>query len=112
MVVVSNGNGKQLVRLTSQFLQFTSSSLLLFFLQPIWCAIANSGESGTKAFLAELGVPADHAAPASDNEEVVAPSHRDYIISIVFIICGVVAAVLGVASNIYVQANNIFFSPH
>lgn len=80
---------------------------------PIWTAIASRGASGTKTFLADLGISDSDVASASvETEEVVAPSKRDYVMSIVFIICGIVAAVLGVASNIYVQVNKVFFTPH
>ena len=80
---------------------------------PIWTAIASRGDTGVKLFLAELGVSeSDVASALSENEEVVVPVKRDYVISIIFIICGLVAAVLGIASNVYVQVNNIFFTPH
>ena len=80
---------------------------------PIWTAIASRGDAGVKLFLAELGVSeSDVASALSENEEVVVPVKRDYVISIIFIICGLVAAVLGIASNVYVQVNNIFFTPH
>jgi len=80
-------------------------------LMPVWAAVASTGEKGTKDFLQQLGLDASHAPAPGDNEEVVHPSRWDFIISIVLIICGVTAAVLGVASNIYVQANDIFFNP-
>ena len=79
---------------------------------PIWTAIASMGEHGTTEFMAELGVSGNHHVATGEDDEVVSPNRKDFIISIVFIICGIIAAVCGVASNIYVQVNDIFFSPH
>jgi hypothetical protein len=84
---------------------------------PLWVTIASAGERGTREFLTEFGGTAeededDHEATALDeNRYTVGPNRRDYYISIVFIVFGVVAAVCGVLSNIYVQVHKIFFVP-
>jgi hypothetical protein len=81
---------------------------------PLWVAIASQGDRGARQFLHDLGVSQGFPCrgPSEDEEEIVGPCKRDYVISIVLIVFGVVAAVCGVLSNIYVQVNNIFFSPH
>jgi hypothetical protein len=86
---------------------------------PLWVFVASVGERGTREFLTELGVdPAsnghdnDNDGPDSEADCIVGPMRRDYYISIVFIVFGVIAAVCGVVSNVYVQINDIFFSPH
>jgi hypothetical protein len=71
---------------------------------PIWCAIASSGALGTRTFMA--GVEADIGSPLQspsedESDEVIGPCRRDYYISMFFIIFGVVAMVVGVATNIY-----------
>jgi len=79
-------------------------------LMPIWVAIASSGSNSSKQFLTTLngGVPTQ----SSNSPDVIGPRKRDFIFSIVFITFGLLAAVFGVISNIYVQLNDIFFSPH
>jgi len=77
---------------------------------PIWVAIASSGSRGTSNFLTNMGVQ-PLRGPSEDEEESIGPRKRDYVYSILFIIFGVVAMVAGIISNIYVQVNNIFFSP-
>lgn len=80
---------------------------------PIWSALASTGMHGTKAFLtaleSELGEPIRGAS--ADEDEVVGPCVRDYYISMVLIVFGVIAAVAGVASNIYVEVHGIFYTP-
>jgi solute carrier family 38 (sodium-coupled neutral amino acid transporter), member 11 len=107
---------------------------------PIWTAIASSGAIGTRNFLTQLHLEhqqqdqqqqsqsaSAHTASASssfttataaagDNggpeQEIIGPRKRDYYVSMFFIFFGVIAAVVGVASNIYVEVNHIFFTPH
>ena len=83
-------------------------------LMPVWVAIASAGASSTRTFLAELhaGQGEPLRGPSRDDDEVIGPRKRDYVMSIVFIVFGVAAATFGVISNIYVQVNGIFFSPH
>lgn len=89
---------------------------------PLWVAIASCGERGTRRFLAD-GVNQDPDGidddidddNSDDNNDVgaerVGPSRRDYIVSIAFIVFGVVAAVCGVVSNVYVEVHKIFYNP-
>ena len=81
---------------------------------PVWRAIASTGAHGTNAFLTnfqtEVGEPFRNAASA-DGDEVIGPKPRDYYISMVFITFGILALVVGVASNIYVQVNDVFYTP-
>jgi Transmembrane amino acid transporter protein len=74
---------------------------------PVWVAIANRGARGTHAFLA------DYQPPSSDAIHVllVLPDRGNYIVACLFIAFGVVAAVCGLISNIYVQINHVFFTP-
>ena len=81
---------------------------------PVWVAIASSGARSTDAFLKELHGEhySDHKTVDQEGYHVFLPTKRDFIMSIIFIVFGVVAATVGVISNIYVQVNGIFFSPH
>jgi Transmembrane amino acid transporter protein len=74
---------------------------------PVWVAIANRGARGTNAFLADYQPP----TPSSEAILLVLPDRGNYIVACLFIAFGVVAAVCGLISNIYVQINDIFFTP-
>lgn len=79
-------------------------------LMPIWCALASAGQNGMKSKL-----PDDSHMSVStieDEGDVLHPSPRQYVIAIFFIVFGTIGLVAGVLSNIYVQVNNVFFSPH
>lgn len=80
---------------------------------PLWVAIANTGANGTTSFMSDIGYDVGRPlrGPSDDGDEVIGPRKSDYIYSIVFIVFGVIAAVAGVVSNIFVQVNNIFFTP-
>lgn len=97
---------------------------------PLWVYIATNGSRGMNdrltAFDSEHGpvVSPDlphgadgrHANGPEDvngtvSVEAIEPCKRDYIFSIFFIFFGVVAMVAGVLSNVYVQVNNIFYTP-
>lgn len=95
---------------------------------PLWVALATAGERGTREFLADFGGVSEEeeeeeinnnpdnddngvAASMDEGLYIVVPNHRDFYISIILIVFGVVAAVCGVLSNIYVQVNSIFFNP-
>ena len=57
--------------------------------------------------------PADTTTTTTTTDILLIPSNRaDFICSIFFIQFGIVAAVAGVGTNIYVQVNEIFFTPH
>ena len=77
---------------------------------PSWCALASAGSNGMKNKL-----PDDshiHATTEEDEGDVLHPSPRQYVIAIFFIVFGTIGMVAGLLSNIYVQVNNVFFSPH
>lgn len=75
---------------------------------PIWTAIASTGSMGTRQFLASVEQPSPQAIAQAES---IGPKKGDYFVSMFMIVFGVVAAVVGVASNIYVQVNDIFFTP-
>lgn len=80
---------------------------------PLWTAIASRGARGTKEFLAALELETGEPlrGPSEDSDEVIGAHKSDYYMSMFFVAFGLVAAVVGVASNIYVQVNNVFFTP-
>jgi sodium-coupled neutral amino acid transporter 11 len=91
-------------------------------LMPIWCAIASTGSTTMNLKLsqsnAEWDAPPDANVQAKVLEDEVVQDddlevHRnDFCVAIFFIVFGAVAVVAGILSNIYVQVNGIFFSPH
>jgi Transmembrane amino acid transporter protein len=93
-------------------------------LYPVWCSIASQGANNTRAFLLRpLDVQPNgdqNSTPATNDaimneatlpSEVIGPRPRDYYISIFFVVFGVVALVVGVISNIYVQVHDVFYTP-
>lgn len=78
---------------------------------PIWVAIASAGAHGTNKFLTklqcEVGDPFS-CSDSSDSDEVIGPKTRDYYVSMVFITFGVFVSVVGVASNMFVQMDDVF----
>ena len=78
---------------------------------PLWVAIASSGARGTRIFLTDFHAAAG-TAHEDDESGSIGPRRRDYYISMFFIAFGVLAAVVGVTSCIYVEIHNIFYSPH
>lgn len=77
---------------------------------PIWVAIASTGARGTSTFLADFHAAAGQ--PTTDESGTIGPRVRDYYISMFFIAFGILAAVVGVTSSIYVEIHDIFYSPH
>lgn len=77
---------------------------------PLWVAIASTGAHGTRTFLADFHGSA--GPPAEDGAGSIGPRQRDYYVSMFFIAFGLLAAVVGVFSSIYVEIHNIFYSPH
>jgi sodium-coupled neutral amino acid transporter 11 len=77
---------------------------------PIWCAIANKGathlKKKTDAAYAVTGVSAESVVV---NRALLLPppTKKDYAISLFFVCFGVVSAIAGVMSNLYVQWNNL-----
>jgi sodium-coupled neutral amino acid transporter 11 len=88
---------------------------------PIWCYIASCADQGMKTKLASITDPARPSSEtlflteAPHNHEspivIVGPSKTDCIISIFLVVFGVIAAVVGVASNVYVEVKNTFYTP-
>ena len=80
---------------------------------PLWVAIASAGAHGTRNFLTDFHAAAGQpTANSQDEAETIGPRKRDYYISMFFIAFGILAAVVGVFSSIYVEIHNIFYSPH
>lgn len=82
---------------------------------PLWVAVASSGARGTRTFIQQLAsvhdVQLDMLDLNPDHDNVIGPCRRDYYVSMFMICFGVMAAVVGVASNIYVQVHHIFQTP-
>ena len=80
---------------------------------PLWVAMAQRGARGTREFI--TGWDREHGPPentdAATAATLVYPNRRDYCISITMMVFGIVAATCGLLSNIYVQVNDIFFTP-
>jgi len=84
-------------------------------LMPIWCALAMTGRQAMKEKLDDHEVTEFHVTVTAEEENESATMHpttRDYLVSIFFIVFGVIGMIAGLGSNIYVQVNNTFFSPH
>lgn len=79
---------------------------------PIWRAIASSGAMGMKMRLDQFEEDHPGILSTSLTGEVVGPITRDYYMSMFFISFGVVAGLVGVASNVYVELKNLFFTPY
>lgn len=79
---------------------------------PIWRAIASSGAVGMRQNLEQLEEESPGVTTVPPTGEVIGPLTRDYYIAIFFIIFGTVAVLVGLISNIYVQMENVFFTPH
>jgi solute carrier family 38 (sodium-coupled neutral amino acid transporter), member 11 len=93
-------------------------------LMPLWVSIATNGSQGLNERLTAFDTEHGRVSPVRHNDtmegagtsgsasvEVIEPCKRDYIFSMFFIFFGVVAMVAGILSNVYVQINNIFYTP-
>jgi hypothetical protein len=85
---------------------------------PFWCSIASHGSQNMRENLSSNDGYMAHGSPTSseelartEDEALLAPSGKDFCIAIFFIVFGVVAAAAGLGTNIYVQINNIFYTP-
>lgn len=67
---------------------------------PIWSKIA---KVGMKNMDARVNNEMNNSFSVAYDENTMLPKKKDYFISIFFIVFGVVSAIVGVASNIYVQ---------
>jgi hypothetical protein len=79
---------------------------------PIWRAIASTGARGMRQNLEILEEESPGCTTVPPSGEVIGPLTRDFYMAMFFIIFGVIASVVGLITNIYVQIENIFFTPH
>ena len=79
----------------------------------LWVSIALIGSDGMQDRLSALelehGTPKDDdgATTAAGVDETIGPCRQDYAISMFFVSFGILAAVVGLVSNIYVQINQV-----
>mmetsp|Transcript_28103 Transcript_28103/g.42874 ORF Transcript_28103/g.42874 Transcript_28103/m.42874 type:complete len:425 (-) Transcript_28103:35-1309(-) len=83
-------------------------------LMPIWVALASGGHQAMKEKIAEEDDEiVDNENAANDSiDDVLHPTIGNYVLAIFFIVFGTIAAIAGVGSNIFVQVNKAFFTPH
>mmetsp|Transcript_29326 Transcript_29326/g.35723 ORF Transcript_29326/g.35723 Transcript_29326/m.35723 type:complete len:612 (-) Transcript_29326:64-1899(-) len=83
---------------------------------PLWCSIALCGSNGMKMRLGDSETQANFTQiqasgaegnAADEQGDIVYPKGSDFFLAIFFIVFGFIAAVLGLASNIYVQLQNV-----
>ena len=79
---------------------------------PIWRAIASSGAIGMKNNLEQLEEESPGCTAVQPTGEIIRANTRDYYIAMFFIVFGVIAVLVGLVSNIYVELENIFYTPH
>ncbi|CAB9517552.1 Putative sodium-coupled neutral amino acid transporter 11 [Seminavis robusta] len=79
---------------------------------PIWRAIASAGALGMRHNLEALEEESPGCTTVPPSGEVIGPLTRDYYIAMFFIIFGVIAVLVGLVTNIYVQIENTFYTPH
>jgi hypothetical protein len=87
-------------------------------LMPVWIGLASRGSTGTDQFFADIEPePTPKPTESSyievlvnndDDDETLHPTRGDFCYSVVLIIFGVIAAVAGVGSNVYVQVHGIY----
>jgi sodium-coupled neutral amino acid transporter 11 len=68
---------------------------------PLWCKIAKVGSNNMHQKLNNE----DSWVEADNEDDIMVPSKKEFLIAIFFIIFGSVSLVLGIVSNIYVQLN-------
>lgn len=79
---------------------------------PVWRAIASSGAMGMRSRLQQFEENHPGITMVPVTGEVIGPVTRDYYTAMFFVSFGVVAGLVGVASNIYVELKDLFFTPH
>lgn len=73
-------------------------------LLPIWTSIANSGATNMRKKLAAKSIVPDGSSGTGESKEVLPnPTNLDFCVCIFFIVFGIVSAVAGVLSYVYVQ---------
>ncbi|KAL7559436.1 hypothetical protein ACA910_009996 [Epithemia clementina (nom. ined.)] len=78
---------------------------------PVWVFLASWGATGTRNFLRSMEGYTSDVDSHVDSANVIGPRKRDYYISMFLITFGILAAVVGVISNIYVEVRHIFYTP-
>ena len=81
-------------------------------LMPIWCAIASTGSTSMREKLARAQFAQTNFRDSLIDEDDLLATRRDFCVAIFFVVFGVVAVTAGILSNVYVQLNGVFFSPH
>ena len=71
---------------------------------PFWCAVANKGAAHTRKKIDASNLPATGSAV---DDVLPAPTKWDFFVAFFFVFFGLVSAVAGVFSNIYVQMNRL-----
>lgn len=74
---------------------------------PIWTSIANSGATHMQKKIETANVVTGGGAVDESKEVLPPPSKWDFCVCMFFILFGVVSAVAGVLSNVYVQMNDL-----
>jgi Transmembrane amino acid transporter protein len=74
---------------------------------PFWVQVAQTGSDGVLDFIEETQSPEFHRDIENEPEGCT----RDFWISIVLVIFGILALIVGVACNVYVQVHKVFYSP-
>jgi sodium-coupled neutral amino acid transporter 11 len=81
---------------------------------PVWCYIANNGATHMEKKIddanAATGLMANSGGAANDDSKAALlspPAKSDFGVSLFFVLFGVVSAVAGVVSNVYVQWNDL-----
>lgn len=72
---------------------------------PFWCSIANRGATHTQKKIDSLATNVNATDESSD--VLHAPTNWDFAVAFFFVLFGVVSAVAGVFSNVYVQMKNM-----
>ncbi|KAL7486898.1 hypothetical protein ACHAW6_012498 [Cyclotella cf. meneghiniana] len=80
-----------------------------FGLFPIWCSVAKSGATHMKRKIDAFNVPSDsvHATVDESTDVLPVPSNWDFFVAFFFVLFGMLSAVAGVVSNVYVQWHNL-----
>ena len=80
-------------------------------LMPIWCAVASTGSTSMREKLARAPFPQSNLRDSLVDEDDLLATRRDFCVAVFFVVFGVVAAVAGIITNVYVQLNGVFFTP-
>eukprot|EP00804_Cyclotella_cryptica_P023219 CCRYP_000408-RB/>CCRYP_000408-RB protein AED:0.01 eAED:0.01 QI:77/1/1/1/1/0.6/5/1834/633 len=76
---------------------------------PIWCSVAERGARHMKQKIDAFTLPPENENSTVDESKDVlpAPSNWDFFVAFFFVLFGMVSAVAGVISNVYVQWHNL-----